>query len=132
MKLLLNLALITALGFTAGACTVVTDPSSGSAATTGGSSSPAFMSRQQQTVEFASVNLERLRNDMAAGQGEYLASLATLLGVEAGRQPEFFTFTQDKFTVLVPNDRTTAAEMLATLNREMQADPRFGQRLALN
>jgi hypothetical protein len=132
MKLWLNVALIAALGLGASACTVVTDPSSGSSATTGGSSSAAFMNRQQQTAEFAQVNLERLRNDMAAGQGEYLASLATLLGVEAGRQPEFFTFTQEKFAVLFPSDQTTAAEMLAVLNREMGADPRFGQRLASN
>lgn len=132
MKLLLNAALITTLGLTAGACTVVTDPSSGSNATTGGSSSTAFMNRQQQTAEFAKVNLERLRNDMAAGRGEYLASLATLLEIEPSRQPAFFTFTQNKFAVLFPNDRTTAAEMLATLNRELRADPRFGQRLTLN
>jgi len=34
--------------------------------------------------------------------------------------------------VLFPSDQTTAAEMLAALDREMQTDPRFGQRLALN
>lgn len=132
MKLLLNAALITLLGLTTSACTVVTDPSSGSSATTGGSSSSAFMNRQQQTAEFVSVNLDRIKQNMSAGQGEYLASLATLMGVESGRQPEFFAFTQQKFNVLFPSDQTTAAEMLATLNRQMQADPRFGQRLASN
>jgi hypothetical protein len=132
MKLLLNAALISALGLTLGACTVVTDPSSGSSATTSGSDSAAFMNRQQQTAEFAKVNLERLRNDMAAGQGEYLASLATLLNIEPSRQPAFFTFTRDRFTVLFPNDRTTAADMLATLDGEMRADPRFGPRLTAN
>jgi hypothetical protein len=132
MKRLLNAALIAALGFCAGACTVVTDPSSGSSASSGGSSSTAFMNRQQQIAEFANVNLERLKQDMAAGQGEYLASLATLLGVDPNRQPDFFALTQSRFAVLFPNDRTTAAEMLATLNRELHADPRFGQRLALN
>ena len=132
MKLLLNAALITALGLTAGACTVVTDPSSGSSATTGSSSSVALMNRQQQTVEFAKVNLERLRNDMAAGQGEYLASLAALLNIEPSRQPAFFALTRDKFAVLFPNDQITAADMLATLDRELRADPQFGQRLTLN
>ena len=90
------------------------------------------MNRQQQTAEFAKVNLERLRNDMAAGQGEYLGALATLLDVEPSQRPAFFAFTRDKFTVLFPDDRTTAAEMLATLDRELRADPRFGQRLTLN
>lgn len=130
MKTLLNVALIAAMGLSIGACTVVTDPSS--ASSSGGSSSAAFMDRQQQIAEFANVNLERLKQDMAAGQGEYLASLATLLGVDPNRQPDFFALTQNRFAVLFPNDRTTAAEMLATLNRELRADPRFGQRLASN
>lgn len=132
MKLLLNFTLIAALGLGLGACTVVTDPSSGSSATTGGSGGAAFMSRPQQTAEFARVNLERLRSDMAAGQGEYLGALATLLDIEPGQRPTFFAFTRDKFTVLFPDERTTAAEMLATLDRELRADPRFGQRLTLN
>ena len=132
MKLLLNAALIAALGLSSGACTVVTDPSSGSSASSGGSEKSGFLDRQQQVTEFASVNLERLRNDMATGQGEYLGSLATLLDIEPSRQPAFFALTQDKFTALFPSERTTAAEMLATLNREMRADPRFGQRLTLN
>ena len=132
MKFLRKNTVNAALGLSAGACTVVTDPSSGSSASSGGSSSTAFMNRQEQTAEFAKVNLERLRNDMAAGRGEYLASLATLLNIESGQQPAFFAFTQDKFAVLFPTDRTTAADMLATLDRELQADPRFSQRLTLN
>lgn len=132
MKTLLNATLIAALGLSVGACTIVTDPSSGSSASSAGSSSAGFMNRQQQIAEFAKVNLERLKQDMAAGRGEYLASLATLMGIEPQRQPEFFAFTQNKFTTLFPNYQTTAADMLATLNRELSADPRFGQRLALN
>lgn len=131
MKTLLNAALIIALGVFAGACTVVTDPSSGSsAASSGGSSGSASV--QRQTTEFARANLERLRNDMAAGEGEYLGSLATLLGVGPSQQPAFFALTKDKFTVLFPNERTTATEMLAVLEREMRADPRFKPQLALN
>lgn len=130
MKLWLNLALTAALVWGTSACTVVTDPSSGSSS--GGSSSTSFMDRQQQISQFASVNLEQLRNDMAAGQGEYLGSLATLLDVDASQQAAFFAMTRAKFTVLFPNDQTTAAEMLTALHREMRNDPRFGQRLALN
>lgn len=132
MKRLLNATLIAVLGLSVGACTIVTDPSSGSSATTGGSGGTAFMDRRQRVAEFAEANLERLRNDMAAGQGEYLASLAALLDVEPTRRPVFFAFTQDKFTALFPDESTTAAQMLATLDREMRADPRFGQRLTLN
>ena len=131
MKLLLNVALIATLSAGTLGCTVLVDPSSGSSATTGGSSSSAFMDRQQQIAEFATVNFDRIRQDMSAGQGEYLASLATLLGVEPASQPAFFAFVRDQFTALFPSDQTTATDMLATLEREMQADPRFGRQLAL-
>ena len=131
MKLLLNAALIAALGLTAGACTIVTDPSSGSSAA-GSSDQAGFLNRQQQIAEFAHANLDRLKTDMAAGQGEYLSSLATLMAIAPDDQPTFFAIVQQKFTVLFPNDRTTATEMLTALNQQLHADPYFGQRLALN
>ena len=132
MKRSLNAALIIALAITAEACTVVTDPSSGSSASTGGPSNTALMDRHQQVAEFANANLERLRNDMAVGQGEYLASLAVLLDIDVDHQPAFFALTRDQFTRLFPNEHPRATEMLAALDQEMRADPRFGRRLALN
>ena len=44
--------------------------------------------RQKATV-FAMHTHENLRADIARGQGEYLASLATLTGVSADRYPDF-------------------------------------------
>lgn len=88
MKPLLNTAFIVALGLTVGACTIVTNPSSGSSAA-GSSEQAGFLNRQQQITTFASVNLERLKTDMAAGQGEYLGSLATLMGIASSDQPAF-------------------------------------------
>ncbi|MBL8251328.1 MAG: DUF3015 family protein [Candidatus Competibacter sp.] len=135
MRPLLNAALTAALGFAVGACTIVSDPSSGASAASSGSSgsgAASFKSRQERTVEFAKANLERLRNDMAAGEGEYLHSLAALLAIEPSRRPAFFELARDKFDALFPSERTGAAEMLATLQRELRADPRFGPRLSLN
>lgn len=132
MKSVLKFALIAALTLGSGACTVVTDPSGGTSATTGGSSSAVFMNRQEQIAAFTQTHLERLKQDMAVGQGEHLAALATLLGIEPSRQPDFFALTQRQFAELFPSDRTTAAELLAALDRAMLADPGIGQRLALN
>ena len=132
MKRLLNVALIATLGLVGGACTVVSDPSSGASGTTSGSDKTTFMNRREQITEFAKLNLESLRSDMAGGQGEHLSSLAVLLEIDPNRQPAFFMLARDKFTVLFPSDRTTAPEMLAALKGEMQADPRFSQRLTLN
>ncbi|MBL8259534.1 MAG: DUF3015 family protein [Candidatus Competibacteraceae bacterium] len=135
MKPLLNAALTAALGFALGACTIVSDPSSGASAASSGSSgsgAAASKNRQDRTVEFAKLNLERLRGDMAAGGGEYLSSLATLMAIEPTRQPAFFKMAQAKFSALFPSERTSAVEMLATLEREWRADPRFGPRLSAN
>jgi hypothetical protein len=113
-----RLFFVMALGLTLSACTV-TDPSSSSRSTGGDGSS-----------SLTSDGL--LKEDMALGQGEYLASLAALMGVEKARQTEFFAFTKEKFPSVFSSDQITSTEMLATLNRELLADPRFNKLVAHN
>jgi len=43
---------------------------------------------------FAAANRANLQQDIAAGQGEYLASMGVLLGVPENRQPAFFSSAQ--------------------------------------
>ena len=43
---------------------------------------------------FAAANRASLQQDIAAGRGEYLASMSVLLGVPADRQPMFFSSAQ--------------------------------------
>lgn len=43
---------------------------------------------------FATANRANLQQDIAAGQGEYLASMSVLLGVPEDRQPLFFSSAQ--------------------------------------
>ena len=64
---------------------------------------------------------------MARGQGEYLASLATLLGIPAERHGEFFTLAQDKYASLFKTEQTTSSEMLLALNQELSARPELAQ-----
>ena len=134
MKTGLNLVLILLLGSSVSACTVAIDPSSGaSAASSGGSRTAVLLDRQERTAAFVRANVEQLRHDMAAGQGEHLSALAELLAIDAARQPAFFALTRTQFPVLFPSERTTAAEMLTTLEQVLHADPRFAaQRLSLN
>lgn len=74
---------------------------------------------------FTALNFENVKQDMAQGQGEYLASLGSLLGVPQDRQAAFFQLTREKYPQLVPTDRTTPAELVAALQSEMAADPRL-------
>src|SRR5436309_3850059 len=52
-------------------------------------------------INIASRTFESLAQEMAQGQGEHLASLATLLGVPEEDQQEFFALVQAKYSILV-------------------------------
>jgi len=56
---------------------------------------PGFLVRDQETPKrtaaSAFFNFSRLKEDMAAGQGDYLSSLATLMEVPQEDRQDFFT-----------------------------------------
>lgn len=62
---------------------------------------------------FASTNWHNLVQDMARGDGEHLASLATLLKIPANRQSEFFEFAREKHRTFAWNE--TAEQVVASL-----------------
>jgi hypothetical protein len=74
-------------------------------------------------INMASRAFESLAEEMAQGRGEHLASLAVLLGVPEEAQPEFFALVQEKYTVLVGPDDTTAVTMLQALQAAMAEHP---------
>ena len=78
-------------------------------------------------VNLASRAFESLAEDMAQGRGEHLASLATLLGVPEEAQPEFFALVQEKYSLLVGSDETTAITMLQALQAAMAERPAFAK-----
>lgn len=133
MKTLPKLALVSLLAVSAAACTVIDPSSSSHSSSSGGDSkSASLMTREQRIARFTENNFDHLKRDISIGQGEYLSSLASLMQIEAAQRPAFFAFAQGNFTRLFPNAQTGAADMLAALDREMRADPRFAQRVALN
>ena len=54
---------------------------------------------EHKTTMFASLNFDALTAEMAQGQGEHLASLATLMGIPAERHGEFFAMTQERYVL---------------------------------
>lgn len=113
-------------GLLATSCTVVTDPTKPTTDVTSSTSPGSSKSKSDEKAKaFASENFARLKEDMALGRGEHLASLATLLGVPEDRHPEFFTLAKENFSSLVSSERTTSDELLAALNRELAMHPRL-------
>jgi Protein of unknown function (DUF3015) len=90
---------------------------------TSGCTNDGVIAGNQKVNAFADANLDRLRQEMAQGYGEYLASLASLIGISPGRQGEFFALTQEHFATLFKSEQTSSSEMLVALNRELSAHP---------
>ena len=126
------------LGFLSASCSLTTDPtkaSSNSTSSTSGKSETkkdGALKEEEKVSVFASANFERLKKNMAAGQGEHLAALASLLGIPGDQQAEFFAFTREKFLLVVPSEQVTSDEMVAALTREMASHPQFRNIVAKN
>jgi hypothetical protein len=74
-------------------------------------------------VSMATSSFDSLRQEMAQGGGEHLASLATLLGVPEKDQPAFFALVQEKYTTLMESEQTTPLAMLQALQAAMAEHP---------
>jgi hypothetical protein len=90
---------------------------------TSGCTENGLVAMAVETEVFAEVNFENLRRDMAAGRGDYVTTLADLVGVKAAKREDFFVLLKDKYAVLIPSARTTSAEMLEMLRRELALQP---------
>lgn len=83
---------------------------------TSGCTSDGKIMSEQKTTMFAQLNFENLSQEMAQGQGEHLASLATLMGVPAEDQAAFFAMTQERYTSLVKTGEASPVAMVKAIN----------------
>ena len=72
---------------------------------------------------YAEVNLDSLRREMAAGQGEFVNSFASLLGATDKTRPELVKFVQSEYSALFPKADTPSAELLETLQSKLSQHP---------
>jgi len=82
---------------------------------------------EYKTTLFAEINFENLSQEMAQGKGEHLASLATLMGVPAEHQAEFFAMTQERYTSLVQAGEASPVAMVKALNDAIATHPVLAQ-----
>ncbi|MGH9428748.1 MAG: DUF3015 family protein, partial [Terriglobia bacterium] len=78
---------------------------------------------EEKVNMFASANFESLSQEMAQGQGEHLASLATLLGVPADQQSEFFAMAQERYVSFVQAGEPSPVRLVKVLNDGMAVHP---------
>jgi hypothetical protein len=82
----------------------------------------ATLAQQEQQL-FVENNFNGLAKEMAVGEGEYLNTLAGLLGCPAEQAGNFGTFTKESYSTIFPSDHTGPQEMLITLKQELSKRP---------
>ena len=75
------------------------------------------------TEVYADVNLASLRQEMSAGQGEYVNTFATLLGASDATRLQMVRFFQTEYQALFPTAETSSGDMLKTLSEKLAAHP---------
>lgn len=90
---------------------------------TSGCTNDGKVMAEHKTTMFAQLNFESLSQEMAQGQGEHLASLASLMGVPAEHQAEFFAMTQERYTSLVKAGEASPVAMVKAINDAIATHP---------
>jgi hypothetical protein len=98
----------------------ITDTTSNVTGTTSGAawwSEDGQIKPDFKATAFISFNHANLQQDLAAGRGEYLASMSRLLGVPEAQQPAFFSAAQASYTQIVDRDSTALLALLKDTSR---------------
>jgi len=126
MKRITVWTILPALLLLASGCTLkgttneITDTTSNITGTTSGHAwwnEDGLLLPEHKAIAFATYNEANLAQDLARGQGEYVTSLATLLGVPSDRQSSFQANAQGAFDVLTTSDHEAQILRLRTLIR---------------
>ncbi len=90
---------------------------------TSGCTNDGKVMSEYKTPVFVSLNFENLSQEMAQGQGEHLASLASLMDVPVENQAAFFAMIQERYTSLVKAGEASPVAMMKALNEAVAGQP---------
>jgi hypothetical protein len=92
--------------------------------TLGCSSDGAITSRETLAL-FIDGNMDNLARDIAKGQGETLATLAEVWGIQAQDKTAFSTFAQANFAKVFNSENVTSKEVFSNLNALLAQDAKL-------
>jgi len=125
----LSIAVVTC-AFVTGACTVSESVKGTlnnisdflSSTTPGAWSKDGLLRAEHRQIVFATYNYDSVKRDIARGEGEHLASLATLLGVATSRNQEFGLLAQARY-LEVESPKTSPEEILTSMRAIVRDHP---------
>ena len=126
MKQVTIWAMVPMLMLLAAGCTLkstvkqTTDTTSNVTGTTSGRTwfnEDGLLNPEHKLTAFTVLNQTNMEQDMARGQGEYVTSLGTLLGLPNDQQAAFHAKAQGAFETLMTSDHEARLQQLRTLAR---------------
>ena len=86
---------------------------------TSGCTEDGAVKMARATEVYTEVNLASLRREIAQGHGEYVDTLASLLGASEANRPALVKYMQSEYASLFPTANTSSAEMLNVLSQKL-------------
>ena len=80
-----------------------------------------------KTAMFIDGNKEKLARDMSIGEGETLASLATVMGVSDAHKAEFYRLTKANFNKIYPSADASTDQIRIALIQVLSTDKDLSQ-----
>jgi hypothetical protein len=74
---------------------------------------------------FVASTFESLSEDLARGQGEHLASMATMMGVSVEHVPAFFSLAQDRYRTLLERGEDSPLAVIKAIREVVAGHPLF-------
>ena len=85
------------------------------------------VNNEYQKKIFVAANMDNLAQDMAKGSGEYLESLATIIGIDSQDRDAFYQFTQANYQTVFGNPNANQDLVVSALDDAMAANDRFAK-----
>lgn len=92
-----------------------------------GCNQDAVVYKEMEKEAFVAFNADDLAKDVAQGNGSYLASLASMIGIEKKDEAEFFSLTQDNYESIFQANNGAYQNVLAAIDTAMASDARFAR-----
>ena len=91
-----------------------------------GCSSGGLIKAGMEREVFVATNFRSLEKEMAAGKGQYAASLSTLMGC-GNNTEQFLSVSKTNYENLFPSEGATPELLLENLDRQIAANPALAQ-----
>lgn len=97
-----------------------------SSGTSGCTNDGVIFSSEKVNV-FVALNHGNISQNMAQGQGEHLASLATLMGIPQEQHSSFFKMTQEKYATFIQSGENSPKAVVKAIHDAMADQPMLAQ-----